>query len=421
MIVLERPRERSLLRVWLPLAIFGALVCCRMPEIIMRGRFWAEEGSQFFVSAWTMPPAKALFTSYGGYLNLIANGAALEARWLLPLPVAPYMTIAIGLLFQLCPPLLVLTAGDAWLRPPHIRFVALLFLLLVPCSEEVWLQTLHCQFELLLCCAMILALETATGWRSGLRLVLLALAPLSGVVVIALVPLFVLRAAIDRSNARLLQTLALAAPASVQMIFFFHAIPGRDLALHPVLLLCAFTIRDLALPFLGADAANRIGTSIRASLTVSHIPILAVILPPALGILLLVAIVRARATTAFWLLSAGALIAVVSYAGALGGVASLLFDVGGQARYVVVPHSLFCLSLLAFSTAANDWMKYAAWAVVVWLLCLGAWMFATPSRIVGHGPNWQNEVALWRNDPHHVIRLWPDGWTMTLDDGHRAR
>ena len=62
---------------------------------------------------------QALLFSYGGYLNLVANAGALAARWLLPLAIAPYLTIGLGLLFQLLPPLLLLTARDEWLRPLH--------------------------------------------------------------------------------------------------------------------------------------------------------------------------------------------------------------------------------------------------------------------------------------------------------------
>jgi hypothetical protein len=217
------------------------------------------------------------------------------------------------------------------------------------------------------------------------------------------------------------QAVFLAVPASVQLLFFFHAVSGRGYALHPVLLLCAFTIRHLALPFLGVEAANAIAASIRATLKAQHIPILAVVLPPVVGLSLLAALLRQRTAPALWLVSAGALIAVVSYAGAIGGVASLLLDVRGGGRYVVVPQSLFCLSVLAVATAAKDAVTYVAWAVIIWLVCVGGWMFVTPSTIESHGPLWRNEVAAWNIDPHHVLHVWPESWTVTLDPQHVRR
>ncbi len=411
--------QRTGLPPWavvLLLVIFGLLVCVRMPTVALEGRFWAEEGQHFFENAWVMAPQQALLAPFGGYLNLVANAAALAARWCVPLCDAPFVTVAVGLLFQLCPPLLLLTARDAWLRPALVRAAALLLLLLVPASEEIWLQTLHCQFELLLCCAITLALETETGWRVWLRLGLLALAPLCGPVATALIPLFVARAALDRSVPRTIEAATLSAAALVQMLLFFHAVPGRGYILHPVLMLCAFTIRHLALPFLGVGNANDAAAAIRASLRASHLPVVAIVLPLLVFASLLAASVRQRgACPAIWFAVAAVLLAVVSYVGALGGVASLLTDVRGQGRYVVVPQSLFYLAVLALAATTGGWAGRVGWAIVVWLLSVGAYGFVHPSVATVDGPDWRREVALWQADPSHVIRLWPSGWTMTLD------
>jgi hypothetical protein len=415
-------RERSIghpfLRVALPLAVFALLVCIDMPQIIVQGRFWAEEGTIFFENAWVMAPASALFTSYGGYLNLIANAATLAARWFVPLPMAPYVTIATGLVFQLCPPLLLLTARDAWLQKLPVRVAGLLLLLLVPASQEVWLQTLHCQFELLLCCAIILACDIATGWRAVLRLALLTLAPLTGVVCMTLGPLFLLRAVMDRSGARLVQTVALGVPALVQLVFFFHAVPGRGYALHGVLLLCAITIHHLALPFLGIDMANTIAAAIREALRTSHVPLIAAMLPIPVAIAVLAATLRRQAAKAgVWFVLAGAVTAVACYCGAIGGVASLLTDVRGGGRYVFVPQSLFYLTVLALTATASGWARLAGWALVIWLLGVGAYAYVYPFSVMAEGPSWRREVALWQADPKHVLHIWPVGWTMTLAPG----
>ena len=82
----DRPSpEQTGLRPWLVimlLVVFGLLVCARMPMIVVDGRLWAEEGNHFFESAWCMAPGSALFVSFGGYLNLVANAASVAARWM---------------------------------------------------------------------------------------------------------------------------------------------------------------------------------------------------------------------------------------------------------------------------------------------------------------------------------------------------
>ncbi len=96
---------------------------------------------------------------------------------------------------------------------------------------------------------------------------------------------------------------------------------------------CGITIRHLALPFLGTDAANRIGAAIRASLKISHVPVLAVILPIVAGTGLAAMTVRERRLGPdFWLLASDVLIAAASYMGEIGGVATLLGVVQSEER-----------------------------------------------------------------------------------------
>lgn len=399
----------------LVLILFAALVCLRMPEIVIKGRFWAEEGRYFYHDAWVMPPLQALLAPVGGYLNIVANASTLAARWLLPLRLAPYLTIAAALAVQLCPPLLWLSARDEWLRPPRVRLAGVLLLLFVPASEEIWLQTLHCQFELTLCCAMILALEIERGTAAWLRLGLLFLAPLCGPGAIALVPLFFLRAIVDFSIARFGQAMVLAAGAALQLAFFFQAVPGRGYALHPRLLMAVIAVHHLALPFGGVPLAGTTAAWIRGQLATGHMPIVIIVLPALVFLPFLVAtLLRRRSMAAFWLLFAGLLLAATSYFGAIGGLAGLLEPHLGE-RYSFVPQALFGLAALVLAATASKRVAAFCWAVVAWLVVLGAYGYFQPWSFVADGPSWRPQVAQWQADPAHPLLIWPKGWTMTLE------
>ena len=390
-----------------------------MPRIIIVGRFWAEEGGVFFRHAWDMPPLQALFASYGGYLNLLANASPLLARWIVPLSLAPYLTITIALLVQLCPPLLLLTARDAWLQPRHVRLAALLLVLTVPACEEIWLQTLHCQFELTLCCAIILSLDV-TGGRIGLlRLGLLFLAPLCGPTAIALIPLFLLRTLAERSRGRAVQTTTLALAAAVQLLFFFHAVPGRGYGFNPVVLLCVLTVRHLETPFLGVSHAEIVAAAIRARLAAGFIPRRATVLPVvAFGALALSTLWHREARAARWLCCAAALIAAATYFGAIGG-ASTLIDARVGERYTFVPQALLALSLLALAATTRRWTARASGFAIVWLLAVGVAEYGHTWPFVSDGPAWRGEVALWRADPSHALKIWPAGWSVTLNPARK--
>ena len=383
-----------------------------MPEIMIKGRFWAEEGTIFFRNAWELPPSEALLVSYGGYLNIVANTATLAARWLLPLSYAPYFTILVGLLFQLCPPFLLLSASDSWLQPLHVRLTGLLLLLFVPASEEIWLQTLHCQLELTLCCGMIVALQTVTGPRALFRLAVLMLAPLCGPGAIALVPLFWLRAMLDRSRDRRLEAMILTIGAVIQLSFFFHIVSERhrEYAFSPIMLLQVITARHLILPFMGmwiAEAAARCAAVSMAKFTV--------ILPlGVIGSLAAVTLSRRREHPAFWFLAAGLLVAAASYFGAIGRLAQMIHPSFGE-RYTYVPQALFSLTALTLAANSVRRMAFYSWTAVVWLLVIGANEFCRPWwPEASDGPPWRHEVSAWRADPSHILRIWPVGWTMTL-------
>ncbi len=402
------------------LVIFAMLVCLRMPQIIIKGRFWAEEGTVFFHNAWTMKPAEVLLISFGGYLNLIANASTLAARWLLPLRLAPYLTILVGLLFQLCAPLLLLTARDRWLESVYVRIVALFLLLLIPGAEEIWLQTLHCQFQLALCCGIILALETEPGKGRLFRYALLLLAPLCGPVAIAILPLFLARAALERSLPRLRQAVALTVGAVIQMLFFFHAVPGRGYSLNPITFLDVFTVRHLYLPFLGIAQTSLVAPLIRARRMAGYVPLRATFLPILVFVPFLVATLRRECDrAAFWLLTAGGLLAGASYFGAIGGVVTLLVARGSD-RYTFAPQALFSLAALALAATGLRWSAMLASCSVLWLLIIGGIAYFNPWDVVGNGPPWRREVIAWQADPSHRLQVWPErqGWSLSLDPRH---
>ncbi len=322
-----------------------------MPHILA-GRFWAEEGPIFFARAWSLPPWRALWQPFGGYLNLVANAAALGARWLVPLRWAPYVTIATGLLFQLLPPALLLTARDASL---------------------------------------------------------LALAPLCGPFCLVLVPLFLARAAIGRAWPRLAQGAALAAAGAVQVLGFLSAPPGRVYALHPAIDLAIVTLKHLAIPFLGIEGAERVNAALHAAFDSGHVPVLADVLPLVIFPVFAWALLRrGLGAPGIWLFAAAVVIAGASYFGAIGGPTTLL-DVLAAQRYAVVPQVLLELALL--SLAARN---RVAQVVMAWLLVVGVTNYWGEAPTGSTGPSWRQEVAAWRADPAHVLQIWPRGWSMRL-------
>ena len=400
---------------------FVLLVCLRMPTIVLHGRLWAEEG-YFYHSALALPWWQALFAGYGGYLNLVANAAGVLAWHLVPLPDAPWVMTGIGLLFQISPAILILTSRATWLRSPWAVLAALLILATPALAEEVWLQSLHSQFQLALCAALVLSFDDLADvgpFVRWLRLALVFLAPLCGMGAVILMPFFVLRALFDRSRARIAQAGALLLGTVLQVGLFYSAgsgaALGRAFTVWSSVIVDAFFIRHVLTPFLGIWETMQLAPGIKASLQAGHPPVVPALVTAALLLAAGLPALRIWRQAALWLLVPAVVIAVVSYYGAIDGGLNLL-NVRSHERYNFMPQVLIGWSLVALA-ATHPARAVARIAViaVVWIIALDLVEYPLSAHTqFAFGPDWQAEVRQWQSDPSHVIQLWPAGWTLPI-------
>jgi len=407
-----RAFDRPLVRIGL-VAGFAVLLFVRMPAVL-QGRLWAEEGIVFYEHAATMPPWHAIFLPYAGYLNLAANAAPVIARALVPLEDAPWIITFIGLVFQCCPAILLVCARDAWLQSPLVRIAALLLIAAAPQVEEVWLQTLHSQFHLALCAAIILALDIPRRRLAVFGGVLLFLGPLCGPPACIVAPLFLARAVIDRSWARLWQTCALGAGAAVQVGLFYSHQSGRAYGIGPILLLCIVYIKQVIVPLLGPKIAAAASAQLQARIAAHLFPWRAVTVSLALFGLFCVALLRGRQAASIWLFLAACCTGWIGYYGAIGAKLGILL-IGGGGRYVFLPEVLASLALLALAAGSARPERWVARGVVVLLVLVGLADLRAHDGFIKTGPDWRQEVFAWRQDHKHALATWPVGWFMKLD------
>ena len=407
---------------WALLLLVAVLTIVRLPQAWAQGRFLCEEGGIFFAYAWHRPATEALFRSFAGYLNLGANAVTLlDARLVragvLSLENAPYLTMVVALLFQLLPAVLLLTARGEWLSRRWAVMAALLMTVLMPKTEEIFTNTLHIQFYLMLCAGLILALGVPPSrWARFSYALLLFLAPLCGPGAIVLLPIFALRTLVDRTRARLAQTVALAFGSAVQLFVFFTPSPVRGQFLDPVTLAATMFIRLIVMPLSHHSLANRWGKLIHASREAGGIGwwIAAAIAVACFGALLWTAW-KERRGPAIWLVLAGLAFAIVSFGGGMIAFdAREYFSVGSAQRYNFLPLVLLGLALVVLAQRSRT-----ARVLCALILLAGAIAYPRPQRELGYGPAWSGEVAVWRLDHDHPLRTWPGNWTMDLSDHDR--
>ncbi len=402
----------------LPLLLgFAVLVAARLPGVWPDGRLWAEEAVIYFANAWHLPWYHALATVHTGYLNLPAASAAVAAAHLVPLDYAPRVTVLLALLAQMLPAALLAVSGIAWLHHWHVLLIAWLLIALPPLGEEVWLNTITSQFHALLSVAVILASLPGRGGIAALQGGVLLLAPVCSPASVALLPLFMLRAALERSRPRAIQMLLLLPGTAIQIaVLLTHPEPSRTIGFDPALVLAAIANKQLLLPLLGPGLAIQLTAGLDAAFAAGRPPLLLLAAPVVAFGALGVAAWRCGEPAIRLLYCGGMLTMAVGYFGALtpGGKLDLLQTVFGM-RYYYVPAVLTSLTLLGLAATASGPIRIAAGALVAWLLFVGGVYYFRVMPIMASGPAWSAEVATWRADASHPLAVWPAGWFVSLE------
>lgn len=401
----------------------------RAPDILIQGRFWAEEGNIFYSNAYNMSPLHALFVVYGGYINLGASGATLIARYLYtPLEYAPYITTFIGLFFQLIPIYILLTAKDSWLAPFHVRILATLLLLLVPESSEISLQSLHIQYHLTLACTLIVFLDSDIKYQRWFKLALLFFAPLCGLLPIVLIPLFFIQFIRERTQLRLEQLIALTFGGVIQLSFYLYNIKYNiDLNSTTITrqghmsfneLFSVIYVRDLIFPFLGHRYSQSIAImgNIFHKLEAHQFSFKACILSSLFLLSIIGIFIKYPKTRkALSLFITALLMVCIAIYGVIGGTIQLVNPYFTE-RYTFLSQALFILILLYFSVTLPRTGKIITNILIIWLLIIGSINFFQlfPEAKDGGGHIWRKELQKWRQDPNYHPKIWCSGWYMVI-------
>jgi hypothetical protein len=408
----SRAKEKTL---WL--LLFAFLIAIRMPGVL-RGRFWAEEGAVFFTRAWDWPWYKALVAPYGGYMSLIGNASAIFATHV-PLTKACYVSTGIALLVQLCPIAIIFLSKDDWLQDRKIFLAAAFLIATIPMCEGVWLNTVGSQYHLNVCVALILALSVRSGMVGYFHKAILAVATLTGLGPICILPLYAIRAFVDRSRHRAIECAIVAAGLFTQICFFFrpearHVSNSAVVGIDPLLLLNIFFVKHIVCPLLGFREAS----DVAGNWMTDYVHGTFNLIPGAVITLLAFAIfafmiLQTKNSATRWLFCAGAGLALLSNV-ATFGERYLSLGVGVNTRYVLGPQLLFELTLLSIFASTRGWKSLVSKSLLVWIAVIGAHEYFWVNPSFAEGPSWRSEIRKWQANPDYRIKIWPATWSIQL-------
>ena len=392
------------------LLAFPLLVCARLPDAVIQGRFWAEEGRVYFRAAAEQPWFDALTTVHMGYLNLSATFGALAAYYLMPMASAPHLTMLIALLVQCLPVIILVNSRDDWLQNGRSLVFAIVVIAFAPAVLETWLTTISSQHHLTLAAALILSLETRAGVTLAVYGTVLFLAALSGPATWMLLPLFLARAVIERNRARISFLICIAAGTAIAALFFVPS--DRSVGMSPLLLGAITFQKHVAISLLPLAQASAIGRLLTEQFASGDLPLWPMILSICAFSLLCSVAIRTRSTAAIWLIMAGATLAGGSYLGALNDKLRLL-DPADGGRYAFAPQALFSIACAQIAYRSSPRPKACMTAFLCYVVLIQV-VNLPRGREFDRGPNWSAEVSRFQSGETDVLRIWPPGWEFAL-------
>jgi hypothetical protein len=422
-----------LAKVVIPLLVLmsaGAVMYWRAPRLLQEPRIWAEEGTVYLAYAFSHSWLQALIAPHQGYYGLLPNVASLLALAIGGVRYAPNVTTWLAFAVQLVPMAIVIWGTSSLWEHWYQRILGVLVILLAASSGEVWLNTINSQFYFAIVTFLILMEDMnragpARRWVYG---ALLLVCGLSGPVSCFLLPIFILKAILQRNRETLIQIGILILCVAVQgWAWWVSREAGLTLASRlgsldlPTVVAVIFN-RTMVAPILGQTFAGTSAawlTGIRKA-SLSQFGWLSFGL--GLGMVgLFSALCWRNLKRNGLILGSFLLVVILSVVTALvppeAGKIILVFP-QAAIRYFYAPSVMFLLLLLANiqlnRVNFKQWQTFLCIALLAVGLATGAAHYKPDIKqfMAVNWPRWEYEVYRWQTDHNYELRIWPDGWRM---------
>jgi hypothetical protein len=399
-------------------AVFLAIALWKAPDILRHPRFWAEEGTIFYVGFLGNSFIECILYVGHGSFQILSNVIVYLATQV-PVALAPAVTTYLTLGLHL----VVLTQIVSFARAYGLaRSVALLLAAawaLLPQTYEVWLTSTNAQW--LAGVSVLLLFAMPSGWierhRKG-ALAACCIYALSGVPGILFAPVFLLRAALERSRLIAILAAILGAGAVLQLVVIAWVGDPRPFTTHPLVLILPIFLQSVIAPVLSGDFASQIALLIReANPSASRVAILDT-LAMGLGIMALAtaaAYSSGRKMHALLLLTAWVLVTEVQNFAAINPPENINGWAGG--RYFLCGSVCLCLLLALGQTARQTALR----AISIGLLCtivLTGVVEANSkwAQQSTKGPSWRRQLDACQSGQLCNVTVWGMGgpWVVAI-------
>ncbi|MGC1507622.1 hypothetical protein [Ketobacter sp.] len=418
MIPLKKISDRNFLVSGMLILVYTVLCLVNMRHFLA-GRFWAEEGRDFYVQLMDAHWVSLFTHLHHSHLELLTNGIVYVST-LVPLVYAPLITTYTSFFFQALP-VLILIYFRSHLQLHPLPLVGLLMILAgMPQANEVLANSINLHFHMAFLAAIVLILPALNKSNLWLQRLLLILAGTSGIPTIFLLPCFLLKAYIQRNREATIQSVIMLICTLLQACLLMQDVAGtfnRGLSVDPVtIVLAAFAQQLLAPLYIFSSFAPWIH---------SNLGNLAVVYPIAIvGSSCFIVLLRwtwqhgpiyIRYLTIAWFS-----MVLMSTVTAIGPTASLITDGFGSGRYFFAPNAILYFIVAATvsrhlfyrSENGDDIVAIGVKAMAVFGLIVIVACLYFGKKYVTSGPSWVGSLQITKDACSNRVDIWPAGWSM---------
>ena len=203
--------------------LFVFLVIFRHFEFFINPRFWAEEGSVYFIDAYENG-ISSIFHPHLGYFSFIPNVATYLAT-LVSLEYAPLVTTTIAFFIQIIPFFIIFISNNFLTNTALKKLLISSIVLFVSDTGEIWLNTITSQFHFVVISFLIfldsLDKKNLSKYKLALYSILVLFGGLSGVPTNVLAPIFLFGYFFNKNKYLLLFFFILLLTTSLQLLSLY--------------------------------------------------------------------------------------------------------------------------------------------------------------------------------------------------------
>jgi hypothetical protein len=204
--------------------VAGTAVLSRRPSLFLHPEFYAEDGSVWYAQAYNWGWLHSLIVPDGGYLNTLPRLVA-GLCLLGPLRFAPLLMNVVGLIIQVLPVTVLISARCSSWWSLRVRFLQAIAYLALPNCSEIHVVLTNAQWHLaLLACLLAFAEPPPTSKWAIFDVIVLTLCSFTGPFVIVLLPFIVIFWLKRRYSWSLVLIAILCVGAAIQLV---------ELLVHP--------------------------------------------------------------------------------------------------------------------------------------------------------------------------------------------